>query len=173
MELRQLIAENRHSRDKVNTPVLSSKEPDNSLSMGDEHLDTILATESDEVIKSSVEDLVPILSESEGIPENMCDVPFHDNSSPLDILKDQFEDFSDSQDDSTVRFDDNSFSIDNINYVEASPPHSELVSLEEVKDFHSKDGELEDDVGNPKANHWLMGRVRLWTAMINEEEGKS
>nr|GEU81122.1 hypothetical protein [Tanacetum cinerariifolium] len=37
------------------TPVLSTKEPDNSLSMGDEHLDTILTTESDEVIKSSVE----------------------------------------------------------------------------------------------------------------------
>nr|GEZ30523.1 hypothetical protein [Tanacetum cinerariifolium] len=35
----------------------------NSLSMGDEHLDTISATESDEVIKSSVEDLVPILRE--------------------------------------------------------------------------------------------------------------
>nr|GFD38551.1 hypothetical protein [Tanacetum cinerariifolium] len=33
--------------------------------MGDEHLDTIPATESDEVIKSSVEDLVPIPSESE------------------------------------------------------------------------------------------------------------
>nr|GFC17168.1 hypothetical protein [Tanacetum cinerariifolium] len=31
--------------------------------MRDEHLDTIPATESDEVIKSSVEDLVPILSE--------------------------------------------------------------------------------------------------------------
>nr|GEX17333.1 hypothetical protein [Tanacetum cinerariifolium] len=30
------------------TPVLSTKEPDNSLGMGDEHLDTILATESDE-----------------------------------------------------------------------------------------------------------------------------
>nr|GFA46851.1 hypothetical protein [Tanacetum cinerariifolium] len=42
------------------TPVLSTKEPDNSLSMGDEHLDTIPATESDEVIKSSVEDLIPI-----------------------------------------------------------------------------------------------------------------
>ncbi|GKF26728.1 hypothetical protein Tco_0082622, partial [Tanacetum coccineum] len=39
------------------TPVLSTEEPDNSLSMGDEHLDTIPATESDEVIKSSVEDL--------------------------------------------------------------------------------------------------------------------
>nr|GEW88597.1 hypothetical protein [Tanacetum cinerariifolium] len=45
----------------------------NSLSMRDEHLDTILATESDEVIKSSVEDLVQIPSESEG--ENGCDVP--------------------------------------------------------------------------------------------------
>nr|GFA46636.1 hypothetical protein [Tanacetum cinerariifolium] len=47
------------------TPVLSTKETDNSLSMGDEHLDTIPATKSDEVIKSSVEDLVPIPSESE------------------------------------------------------------------------------------------------------------
>nr|GEV04705.1 hypothetical protein [Tanacetum cinerariifolium] len=52
------------------TPVLSTEETDNSLSMGDEHLDTIPATESDKVIKSSVEDLVPIPSESEG--ENGC-----------------------------------------------------------------------------------------------------
>nr|GEY72711.1 hypothetical protein [Tanacetum cinerariifolium] len=66
------------------TPVLSTEEPIDSLSMGDEHLDTIPATGSDEVIKSSVEDLVPILSESEGIPEHICDVPFHDNSPPLD-----------------------------------------------------------------------------------------
>nr|GFD48750.1 hypothetical protein [Tanacetum cinerariifolium] len=36
------------------TPILSTEEPVDSLSMGDEHLDTILATESDEVIKSSV-----------------------------------------------------------------------------------------------------------------------
>nr|GEX21414.1 hypothetical protein [Tanacetum cinerariifolium] len=62
------------------TPSLPIEEPDNSLIMGDEHLDTILATESDEVIKSSVENLIPIPSESEGILEHMCDVPFHDNS---------------------------------------------------------------------------------------------
>nr|GEY01031.1 hypothetical protein [Tanacetum cinerariifolium] len=43
-------------------PVLSTEEPDNSLSMGDEHLDTIPATESDKVIKSSVETLIPILN---------------------------------------------------------------------------------------------------------------
>nr|GEW35411.1 hypothetical protein [Tanacetum cinerariifolium] len=47
-------------------------EPIDSLSMGDEHLDTILATESDEFIKSCVENLVPNPSESEG--ENECDV---------------------------------------------------------------------------------------------------
>nr|GEX13839.1 hypothetical protein [Tanacetum cinerariifolium] len=80
------------------TPILSTKEPNKSLSMGEEHLDTIPKTESDEFIKSSVENLVPIPSESEGIPENMCDVPFHDNSPPLDISKDQFEDFSENED---------------------------------------------------------------------------
>nr|GFA38460.1 hypothetical protein [Tanacetum cinerariifolium] len=59
--------------DSAITIVLSTEEPVNSLSMGDEHLDTIPTTELDEVIKSSVEDLVPIPSESEG--ENDCDVP--------------------------------------------------------------------------------------------------
>nr|GFD09955.1 hypothetical protein [Tanacetum cinerariifolium] len=52
---------------------VTPNEPVNSLSMGDEHLDTISATKSDELIKSSVEDLVPIPSESEG--ENGYDVP--------------------------------------------------------------------------------------------------
>ncbi|GKB58684.1 hypothetical protein Tco_0914870 [Tanacetum coccineum] len=41
----------------ANTPVLSTKEPVDSLIMEDEHLDTFSATESDEVIKSSVENL--------------------------------------------------------------------------------------------------------------------
>ncbi|GJR09932.1 hypothetical protein Tco_0792584 [Tanacetum coccineum] len=94
------------------TPDLPTEEPDNSLSMGDEHLSTIPETESDEVIKSSVEDLVPIPSESEGISN------FNDN---------------------VIRvIDDDSF--EDIDYVEASPPDSELVSLEEVKDdiLHEK-----------------------------------
>nr|GFA12234.1 hypothetical protein [Tanacetum cinerariifolium] len=82
--------------DSAITPILSTEEPVDSLSMGDEHLDTISTTESDEVIKSSVEDLVPIPSESEGIPEHKCDVPFHDNSPPLDVSKVQIEDFSES-----------------------------------------------------------------------------
>nr|GFA54628.1 hypothetical protein [Tanacetum cinerariifolium] len=76
------------------TPVLSTEEPVDFLGMGDEHLDTIPATESDEVIKSSVEDLIPIPSESEGIPEHKCDVPFHDNSPTLDFPPTDRSDFT-------------------------------------------------------------------------------
>nr|GFC20439.1 hypothetical protein [Tanacetum cinerariifolium] len=108
-------------------PVLSTEDPDNSLSMGDEHLDTIPAIESNEFIKSSVENLIPIPSESEGSPDHRCDVPFHNNSPPLDISKDQFEDFFDSNEEFSST-DDDSFSFDKIDYVEASPPDSELVS---------------------------------------------
>nr|GEY03455.1 hypothetical protein [Tanacetum cinerariifolium] len=52
---------------------ITPNEPVDSLSMRDEHLNTILATESDEFIKSCVENLVPNPSESKG--ENGCDVP--------------------------------------------------------------------------------------------------
>ncbi|GJR27972.1 hypothetical protein Tco_1104204 [Tanacetum coccineum] len=90
----------------------------------------------------------------------MCDVPFRDNSPPLDISKDQFEGFSDSNDDSTS-IDDDSFSIDDIDYVEASPPDSELVSLEEVKDFHTEDGEIEDDILREK-----LSKINLLIAKI-------
>nr|GEY84689.1 hypothetical protein [Tanacetum cinerariifolium] len=77
--------------------------------------------------------ITPVLSTQEpGIPDNMCDVLFRDNSSPLDISKDQFEDFFDSNDDSTS-IDDAYFSIDDIDYVKASPPDFELVSLEEIE----------------------------------------
>ncbi|GKA10161.1 hypothetical protein Tco_0689594 [Tanacetum coccineum] len=62
------------------TPDLPIEEPDNSLKIGDEHLDTIPATKSDEVIKSSVENLVPIPSEFEGISDDTCDVPNCNNN---------------------------------------------------------------------------------------------
>nr|GEY64048.1 hypothetical protein [Tanacetum cinerariifolium] len=99
--------------------------------MRDEHLSTISEIESDEVIKSSVDDLVPIPSESEGIFDDTCDVPFCDNSPPLDIVNDHFAIFSNFNDDCTSSDDD---SFEDIEYVEASPPDFELVSLEEVKD---------------------------------------
>ncbi|GKF77066.1 hypothetical protein Tco_0229536, partial [Tanacetum coccineum] len=107
------------------TPVLSTEEPVDSLIMEDEHLDNIPATKSDKVIKSSVEELVPIPSESEGIFDGVCDVP-------LEAFKDHSEIVVDSNDDSSSS-DDDSFSIDDIEYVEASPPDFELFSLEAVE----------------------------------------
>nr|GEZ42544.1 hypothetical protein [Tanacetum cinerariifolium] len=102
-----------------NEPILSTEEPDISLSMGGEHLDTILATKSDEVIKSSVEDLIPILN--------------------------QFEDFFDSSDEFSST-DDDSSSIDNIDNVEASPPDSELVSSQVIEIVILEVGGIDDDI---------------------------
>nr|GEX73899.1 hypothetical protein [Tanacetum cinerariifolium] len=71
--------------------------------MRDEHLSTTLETKSDKIIKSSVKNLVPIPNHSE-------------------IL-------SDSNDDDTSN-DDNAF--EDIEFVEASVPNSELFSLKEA-----------------------------------------
>nr|GFC01237.1 hypothetical protein [Tanacetum cinerariifolium] len=133
-------------------PVLSTEEPNNSLSMGDEHLDTIPATESDDFIKSSVVNLIPIPSDSEGIPEHVCDVPFHDNSPPLDASKDQIEDLSESNKEFSLT-DDDSFSLDNIDYVEASLPNSELVSSEVMEIVIPKVGGIKASNDNPIPFH--------------------
>nr|GEU88240.1 hypothetical protein [Tanacetum cinerariifolium] len=101
------------------TPSLSTEEPDNSLSIGDEHLDTVPATESDEFIKSSVENLIPIPN--------------------------QFEDFSDSNDKFSST-DDDSFSINNIDYDEASPPDFELVSSDVMDIVIPEVGGIDDDI---------------------------
>ncbi|GJZ03291.1 hypothetical protein Tco_0536566 [Tanacetum coccineum] len=103
---------------------------------GGGHFSTIPEIESDEVIKSSVKNLIPILRESEGISDVTCDVPFCDKF-PIDVFNDHFEIFSDFNNDCTSSNDD---SFEDIDYVEASPPDSELVSLEEVKEdiLHEK-----------------------------------
>nr|GEX21289.1 hypothetical protein [Tanacetum cinerariifolium] len=128
-----------------NEPVLSIEEPDNSLTMGDEHLDTIPATKSDEVIKSSFENLIPIPSESEGIPEHMCDVSFHNNYPPLDVSKDQFEDLFESNEE-VSSIDDDSFSIDNIDYVKAPPLDPELVSSQVMEIVIPEVGGIDADI---------------------------
>ncbi|GJX73948.1 hypothetical protein Tco_0312543 [Tanacetum coccineum] len=115
-------------------------EPDNSVSMGDEHLSTIPEMKSDEVIKSSVENLVPIPSEFEGIFDDTCDMPVCEDSSTFDALKDHFEILSDSNDDGTSSDDDD---FEDIEYVEASLPDSELVSLEEVNDVDQEKEEID------------------------------
>ncbi|GKE64294.1 hypothetical protein Tco_1518455 [Tanacetum coccineum] len=77
------------------TPVLSTKEPVDSLNMGDKHLDTI----------PSIENLVPIPSEFKGISEDTCDVPICEDPSTFDALSNHSEILSDSNNDEEVNED--------------------------------------------------------------------
>ncbi|GJS46229.1 hypothetical protein Tco_0596350 [Tanacetum coccineum] len=89
------------------TPVLPTLEPEDSLIMGDEELNTIPVKESDEFIKSSVEDLIPIPSESEDTSgsDSECDLSSCDDFSPINVFKEKSVTFSnplfDSNDDFT------------------------------------------------------------------------
>ncbi|GJT31992.1 hypothetical protein Tco_0922411 [Tanacetum coccineum] len=104
---------------KAITHNLPTEEPEDSLIMGDEHLSTIPEKESDEFIKSSVEDLVPIPSESEDTSDNEseCDVLVCDDSSPLDVSEDNPVIFSNPLFDSNEDFtssDDESLSEEDV-----------------------------------------------------------
>nr|GEW29406.1 hypothetical protein [Tanacetum cinerariifolium] len=125
------------------TPILSTEEPDNSLSIGNEYLDTIPVTKSDEVIKSSVEDLVPIPSEAKGILDTLCDVHLVNNPTPLEA-KDHFEIVINSNDDISSSVEETLY-YENIEYVKASSYDSKLVILEVANIVILKDEEIEDD----------------------------
>nr|GFD25391.1 hypothetical protein [Tanacetum cinerariifolium] len=81
---------------------VTPSEPIDSLNVGDEHLNTILATKSDEFIKSSVENLVPNPSESEG--ESECDVPTGFTTFSNALLDADYD--SDSSDDQSLPDED-------------------------------------------------------------------
>ncbi|GJY28355.1 hypothetical protein Tco_0404122 [Tanacetum coccineum] len=98
-------------------PDLPNMKPEDSLIMGDEHLSTIPEKESDELIKSSVEDLVPIPSESEDTSESDSYLPLCDDFSPINVYEEKSVTFSnplfDSNDDFTSS-DDESLSDEDV-----------------------------------------------------------
>nr|GEU70192.1 hypothetical protein [Tanacetum cinerariifolium] len=122
-------------------PILSTKEPEYSSSMGYEHPNTTSETESDEIIKSGVEELVPILTENEVNLEDKreCEELVCENSP---ICDDHSEIFFDSNNDDDILSDDDDF--EDIEYVEASLPDPEIVSLEEENDVHQEEQEEVD-----------------------------
>ncbi|GJS05506.1 hypothetical protein Tco_0322014 [Tanacetum coccineum] len=116
------------------TPVLPTLEPEDSLIMGDEELSTIPKKESDEFIKFSVENLVPIPSDSEDTSESDgdCDLSLCDDLSPINVYEEKSMTFSnplfDSNDDFTSS-DDESLSGENVleeNVKIYSNPHFEF-----------------------------------------------
>nr|GEU96114.1 hypothetical protein [Tanacetum cinerariifolium] len=91
---------------------IEPEEPEYSLSMGYEHLSTISKMEFDEVIKSSVKNLLPIPSEYEvtSDDESKCDVSVKDESSSVfttfsNPLFDDNDDFTSSDDESLSNVD--------------------------------------------------------------------
>nr|GEV91612.1 hypothetical protein [Tanacetum cinerariifolium] len=110
--------------------------------MGYKHLNTTPETESGEIIKSGVEELVPVPSECEvtSKDKNECDVFVCKYSSTFDVCEDHYEILSDSNNDD-ISSDDDAF--EDIEYVEASVPDSEIVSLEE-ENVEEEDVDLED-----------------------------
>nr|GFC01963.1 hypothetical protein [Tanacetum cinerariifolium] len=103
-------------------PVLSTKEHEHLLNMGYEHLS--ITPE----MKSDAENLLPIPGECEVALEDKreCDVPISENSPVCDNHSDIF--FDSKIDDDISVYDDD---FENIKYVEASLPDSEIVSIEE------------------------------------------
>ncbi|GJY82247.1 hypothetical protein Tco_0495623 [Tanacetum coccineum] len=108
----------------VITPVLPTLEPGDSLIMRNEELNTIPEKETNEFIKSSVENLVPIPSEFEDTSgsDSDCDLPLCNNFSPINIpegksltfsnpLFDSNDDFTSSDDES---LSDNDSPKDNV-----------------------------------------------------------
>ncbi|GKD67987.1 reverse transcriptase domain-containing protein [Tanacetum coccineum] len=137
------------------TPVLPTMEPKDSLIMGDENLSTIPEMETDKFIQSSVEEIIPILSESDDTSDNNrgYDLPFCDNSvtfsNPLFDFNDDFtssdeESFPEEDVHFTIysnplfEFDDNYISSD------VNPLFNEI--LEDIKSEDSSVSNFDESV---------------------------
>nr|GEV05891.1 hypothetical protein [Tanacetum cinerariifolium] len=127
------------------TPVLPTEKPEYSLSMRYEHLNTTLETESNEIRKSGIVKFVPIPNECEvtSVNESECYVPICEDSYTFDVLENNSKILSDSNNDDFLSDDD---AFKDIEYVVATLPDSEFVSLEEENDVYQEEKEfnLED-----------------------------
>nr|GFA76247.1 hypothetical protein [Tanacetum cinerariifolium] len=115
---------------------ITPNEPVDSLSIGDDHINTILATESDEFIKSSVENLVPNLSESKG--ENGCD-----SLSDEDFLKEIYSNPLFNEEIISMKIDPHHFNVES-DLIEGGLNHdSSIISSSKIDSlFDEFTGEL-------------------------------
>nr|GEW83170.1 hypothetical protein [Tanacetum cinerariifolium] len=123
----------------ADTPILSTKEPENSLSIGYEHLSITPETASVEVIESNAKNLLPIPSECEVALEDKreCDLLISENSPVCD----NSDTFSDSKIDDDISVYDDDF--EDIEYVEASLLDPAIVSIEEENVVQQEEEEVD------------------------------
>nr|GEV27756.1 hypothetical protein [Tanacetum cinerariifolium] len=114
------------------TPVLFTEEPKDSLIMGDKHLDTISEKESDEFIKSSVENLVPNPSEFEDLSNigSECDVPVCTDFTAFSNLLFHADDNYSSSDDKSF------FDEDILNEIYSNPLFDEEIISIKIDPYH-------------------------------------
>nr|GFC55676.1 hypothetical protein [Tanacetum cinerariifolium] len=127
----------------ADAPIPSTREPENSLSMGYEHLSINPETE---VTKSNAKNLLPIPSECDVTLEDKreCDVLICKNSSTVDVCDNHSKILFDSNNDD-LSSDDESF--EDIEYVDASIPDPKIACKEENIVQHDEEQEeigLED-----------------------------
>ncbi|GKF97057.1 hypothetical protein Tco_0292878, partial [Tanacetum coccineum] len=75
----------------------------------------------------------------------MCDVPLCENTTPLKALNKHSEIVVNSNDDNSSSDDDSTYGED-IDYVDASPPDVEIISLEEVEIIDPEIERINDDI---------------------------
>nr|GEX87988.1 hypothetical protein [Tanacetum cinerariifolium] len=136
--------------------------PVNSLSMGDEHPDTIPEIESDEFIKSSVENLVPIPSESES--EFECDVP----------AREEFTTFSNVLFDADYEFDssdDQSFSDEDAPEKIFSNPlfEEEITHMKKDQHHHNAESDLIESLRIHDSSLIILSKI---DSLFNEFAGE-
>ncbi|GKA99567.1 hypothetical protein Tco_0827561 [Tanacetum coccineum] len=137
--------------------------------MGDEHPNTIPETESNELMKSSVENLVPIPSESKDISEDECELPLCDDSPET-----QFSTFSNPLFDSNDDFsssDDESFSEEDVPMEEFKIYSNPLFDFDEEiisSEENSISNEVLDEINSLGMNDCFNAESDLIESLLNE-----
>nr|GEY76089.1 reverse transcriptase domain-containing protein [Tanacetum cinerariifolium] len=124
-------------------PILSTKEPEYSPSMGYEHPNTTSETESDEIIKSGVEELVPILNENEVTFEDKREggVLVCENSPICDDHSEIFSDSKNNNDEQslTLKCSDTPSNFESLNKIDFIAAGESDFYSEEIENFLNDD----------------------------------
>ncbi|GJW88015.1 hypothetical protein Tco_0163355 [Tanacetum coccineum] len=144
-------------------------EPEDSLIMGNEELSTIPEKESDEFIKSSVEDLIPIPRESEDTSGSDSEsvLPSSDDFSP--IFEEKSVTFSNPLFDSNISL---------LPFLRGSPMNHLSKENDDLFDLESKENDWKkilydapiDDLITEDKDNGISGRVKARRLAAEEEK---
>nr|GEU88135.1 pre-mRNA splicing Prp18-interacting factor [Tanacetum cinerariifolium] len=142
---------------------ITPNEPVDSLSMGDEHIDTISAMESDEFIKSSVKNLIPNPSEFED--ECECDMPDCDDSQTTN-----FSTFTNPLFDDSTSSDDESSHVEVIHEISFKTYSNSFFDLDEEINSSEFNPIHNEDLNSTPKNDRFDTKSYLLESLLNRDE---